>query len=313
MALSERLRTLLRPAPEPDQPPAPFVVGVARSGTTLLRLMLDAHPQLAIPPETHFIPKLAKALGELPKSVGEGEMRRRAFALITEHRRWPDYGLSERELEHRFDHVEPFTATTALRAFYGLYAEKQGKPRWGDKSPSYVRRMRRVHAVLPESHFVHLIRDGRDVALSQLEVHHGNDEVSEAAAEWVERIEKARGVGGRFGDAYMEVRYEDLVTDPQPVLERVCERIALDFEPAMLDYHRGAEERLAETVREMSTGEGAAVTAEQRAAQHRNVSKPPQRERAGRWRKDMTAEQREAFEAVAGGLLADLGYEVAGT
>ena len=313
MALSERLRTLLRPAPEPDQPPAPFVVGVARSGTTLLRLMLDAHPQLAIPPETHFIPKLAKALGELPKSVGEGELRRRAFALITEHRRWPDYGLSERELERRFDHVEPFTATTALRAFYGLYAEKQGKPRWGDKSPSYVRRMRRVHAVLPESHFVHLIRDGRDVALSQLEVHHGNDEVSAAATEWVEGIEKARRIGGRIGDAYMEVRYEDLVADPQPVLERICERIELDFDHAMLDYHRGAEERLAESVRDMSKSGGAAVTAEQRAAQHKNASKPPQRERAGRWRKDMTAEQREAFEAVAGGLLADLGYEVAGT
>ncbi len=313
MALSERLRTLLRPAPEPDQPPAPFVVGVARSGTTLLRLMLDAHPQLAIPPETHFIPKLAKALGELPKSVGEGEMRRRAFALITEHRRWPDFGLSERELERRFDHVEPFTATTALRAFYGLYAEKQGKPRWGDKSPSYVRRMRRVHAVLPESHFIHLIRDGRDVALSQLEVHHGNDEVSAAATEWVEGIEKARRIGARIGDSYLEVRYEDLVADPAPVLERICERIELDFDHAMLDYHRGAEERLAETVRDMSKSGVAAVTAEQRAAQHKNVSKPPQRERAGRWRKDMTAEQREAFEAVAGGLLADLGYEVSGT
>jgi hypothetical protein len=110
----------------------------------------------------------------------------------------------------------------------------------------------------------------------------------------------------------MEVRYEDLVADPQPVLERICERIELDFDPAMLDYHRGAEERMAETVRDMSRGEGA-VTAEQRAAQHRNVSKPPQRERAGRWRNDMAPEQRDAFEAIAGGLLADLGYEVAGT
>ncbi len=171
--------------------------------------------------------------------------------------------------------------------------------------------MRRVHAVLPESHFIHLIRDGRDVALSQLEVHHGNDEVADAAAEWVAGIEKARKTGGRIGDSYLEVRYEDLVDDPQPVLERICARIGLEFEPAMLEYHRGAEERLAETVRELSRGDGEAVTAEQRAAQHANVSKPPQRERAGRWRRDMSAEQQRAFESVAGDLLADLGYELA--
>ena len=309
MALTDRLRSMLKPPVEPDEPPAPFVVGVARSGTTLLRLMLDAHPELAIPPETHFIPKLAKAMGEIPKSAGEDEMRRRAHAVITEHRRWPDFGLDAHELDRRFDHTEPFNATHALRAFYALYAEQQGKPRWGDKSPSYVRRIRRVHAVLPEAHFIHLIRDGRDVALSQLEVHHGNDKVVDAATEWVEGIEKARRVGGGIGEAYMEVRYEDLVSGPRPVLERVCARIDLDFDPAMLDYHRGAEDRMAETVRDMSRGEGQ-ITAEQRARQHENVSKPPQRGRAGRWRKDMSAEQQAAFESVAGALLADLGYEV---
>ena len=291
-------------------PPAPFVVGVARSGTTLLRLMLDAHPELAIPPETHFIPKLAKALGEVPKTVGEDEMRRRAHQLITQHRRWPDFGLDAHELDRRFEHAEPFNATNALRAFYALYAEKQGKPRWGDKSPSYVRRMRRVHAVLPEARFVHLIRDGRDVALSQLEVHHGADEVGEAATDWVTGIEKARREARRLGDAYIEVRYEDLVAEPEPVLRRVCVLVRLDYQPAMLDYHRGAEDRLAETVREFSRGEAAAITPEMRAAQHANVSKPPQQERAGRWRKEMTSEQREAFESVAGELLADLGYDV---
>jgi hypothetical protein len=310
MSLTDRLKSILSEPAEPEQPPAPFVVGVARSGTTLLRLMLDAHPELAIPPETHFIPKLAKAMGELPKSVGEQEMRRRAHDVITGHRRWPDFGLDAGELDRRFDHTEPFNATHALRAFYALYAEKQGKPRWGDKSPSYVRRMRRVHAVLPESHFIHLIRDGRDVALSQLEVHHGNDEVTAAATEWVEGVEKARQVGGGIGDSYMEVRYEDLVADPRPNLELICDRIGLSFDPAMLEYHRGAEERMAETVRDMERGEGA-VTAEQRAKQHENVSKPPQRDRAGRWRRDMSAEQQRAFESVAGNLLADLGYELA--
>ncbi len=129
-------------AAEPDQPPAPFVVGVARSGTTLLRLMLDAHPELAIPPETHFIPKVKS--GRAAEAVGEGEMRRRAHEVITEHRRWPDFGLDADELRAPLRRrTEPFNRRDALRAFYGLYAGKQGKPRWGDKSPGYVRRMRR--------------------------------------------------------------------------------------------------------------------------------------------------------------------------
>jgi hypothetical protein len=296
----------------PDHPPAPFVVGVARSGTTLLRLMLDAHPELAIPPETHFIPKLAKALEETP-AASDNERRHRAHTLITDHRRWPDFGLDPDELSRRFATTEPFDAGAAMRAFYGLYAEQHGKPRWGDKSPSYVRRMRKVHAVLPEARFIHLIRDGRDVALSQLEVHHGADEVTQAASDWVAGIEKARKASRRV-DGYLEVRYEDLVDDPEPLLRRVCELVKLDFDPAMLDYHREADERMAETVRDFDRGQGGgtAITAEQRAAQHANVSKPPQRERAGRWRRDMTPEQLAAFEATAGPLLKDLGYELGG-
>lgn len=283
------------------------MVGVARSGTTLLRLMLDAHPQLAIPPETHFIPKLVRVFEEAGDLPGD-ELRERAHVFLTGHRRWDDFGLDAAELRRRFDAADPFTVAAALRAFYGLYAEGQGKPRWGDKSPSYARRMRRVQAALPEARFVHLIRDGRDVALSQLDVHHGAEELSEAAQGWVEGIAKARRAARRV-DHYTELRYEDLVAHPEPALRQVCDVVEIEFDPAMLDYHRGASERMAETVREMRHGERE-ISAEMRAAQHANVSKPPQRERAGRWRKDMSREQLEAFEQVAGDLLADLGYEL---
>src|SRR5690606_16718789 len=133
----------------------PFIVGVARSGTTLLRLMLDAHPDLAIPPETHFVPRLVK---EIERGAGPAE----AHAFVTGHQRWPDWGLDADELRARFESLEPFTAGEALRAFFGLYAERQGKPRWGDKSPTHLKRMARIHGALPEARFLHVIRDGRD-------------------------------------------------------------------------------------------------------------------------------------------------------
>jgi hypothetical protein len=284
--------------------PAPFVVGVARSGTTLLRLMLDAHPELTIPPETHFIPKVIEACAT------EGDRRERVVELLTNHRRWPDFGLDPEEFRRRIEELpEPLEAGDALRVFYGLYAERQGKPRWGDKSPSYVRKMPKIFRALPEARFIHLIRDGRDVALSQIEVHHGAAEAREAAESWAAAIAKARRQAQRVPH-YLEVRYEDLVDDPEPVLRRVCEFADLPFDSAMLEYHRGASDRMAETVRDFDRGDGPAIPAAVRAKQHERVAAPPQRERAGRWRTDMSPADRAGFEEVAGELLADLGYEV---
>jgi Sulfotransferase family len=287
-------------------PPAPFIVGVARSGTTLLRLMLDAHPEMAIPPETHFIPKVIKACDRAD------DPHEAVFELLTAHRRWPDYGLDANQLRERLDRIAPLSAGDALRAFYGLYAEKQGKPRWGDKSPSYVRRMRRVASALPEAHFVHLVRDGRDVALSQVEVDFGPDQIADAARDWVEGIEKAHRQARRLRH-YTEVRYEDLVTDPERPLRSVCEFVRLRWDPAMLAYHAGAEERMAEVTRDFERGEGPAIPATVRASRHTRVAEPPQRERAGRWRTDMSPSDRATFEGIAGEQLAKLGYKVSGS
>ena len=88
------------------------------------------------------------------------------LATITAQREWGDFGLTEEELLERFRAIEPLNAGDALRAFYEAYAERVGKPRWGEKTPIYVKSMRRIERALPEARFVHVIRDGRDVALS---------------------------------------------------------------------------------------------------------------------------------------------------
>lgn len=291
-----------RSAPPRGVEPAIFIVGVARSGTTLLRLMLDAHPRLAIPPETHFIPKVVKA-------VDEG---RDPLAEITAHRRWPDFGLDAIELRRRFERHRPLTASDALREFFGLYASQHGKERWGDKSTNYIRRMPMISRVLPEARFVHLIRDGRDVALSQVAVHFGPSTVEEAAEKWRSEIAKARKRGPKLPH-YIELRYEDVIADPEPVLRRICEATDLDWDEAMLSYKDRAGERIAEIVRDFDRPEGEGVPASVRAAHQANVSKPLQADRAARWRSEMGAEDVAAFERVAGGLLDELGYERAGT
>ncbi len=286
--------------------PAPFVVGVGRSGTTLLRLMLDAHPRLAMPPETGFIPGLiaaAKEPGATPES---------ALAAVTGHRKWGDFPMSEDELLERWRGLDRVRPRGVVRAFYELYAEHQGKPRWGDKTPGYTMYMGRISRTLPEARFVHVIRDGRAVALSRMRTLALRPvEISKVANRWQKRVRKARAKGAEL-DHYLEIRYESLVREPESTLRHVCEFIELDWDPALLDYHRRSEERLAELDRDIPAwGKKLPRSAESRMALHQQTTKPPDTARIDRWRDELSAEDVEAFESVAGDLLSELGYEPA--
>jgi len=286
-------------------PPAPFVVGVGRSGTTLLRMMLDSHPSLAMPPETGFVPGVVRACRRRRPSPAE------LLALLREQRTWGDFDLDEAELERRFAAAGRLDASSALRAFYGLYAEGEGKPRWGDKTPAYVKRMPLIERALPEARFIHVIRDGRDVALSRAKRALREPAPPQRVAEkWRRRILDAREQAKRLAH-YAEIRYEDLVTDTEPTLRRAVELVELEWDPAMLRYHERAPRRLAEISRDLpSKGQKAERPGAERAAAHALAAEPPKPERVAAWRERMPEADRAAFEQVAGDLLAELGYEV---
>ena len=164
-----------------------------------------------------------------------------------------------------------------------------GKPRWGDKSPPYTWKAKRIQRELPEAHFIHLIRDGRDVALSLSEVSWGPGDVKAAAAKWVDELSRARERARRLAPGtYMELRFEDLVADPEPNLRRIAEFVELPWDATMLAYHQGAEERMSEVIRDFHPMGGGTITAEERKRQHELVSSPPSSSRVGRWRTEMS-------------------------
>jgi hypothetical protein len=299
-----RLPRLKRRTEDAGRSPAPFAVGMNRSGTTLLRMMLDAHPQLTIPPETHFVPDLIKACkadGATPESV---------LAAIKEHREWGDFDFSDDEVLGWFRSLDRLRPGAVVRVFFDAYAERVGKPRWGDKTPKYVMNMPLIQRALPEAHFIHVIRDGRDVALSVLDRTVRDIDAAHVAGRWKKKVGKAREVAPRL-DHYLEIRYEDLILDTEPALRRVCRFIELDFDPEMLAYHERSEERLQEMARELpATGRAKHLSVERRMATHAMTTKPPTAERVSRWRRQMSEEDRVAFEEVAGDLLAELGYPV---
>lgn len=278
-----------------------MIVGVGRSGTTLLRLMLDAHPELAIPAETAFLPPL---LGRVPIT------RQEFFHAVTGFPTWPDLAMSEADLDAELRRCEPFSLAEGTRSFYRLYAAARGKARWGDKTPSYGQHVPAIAELLPEARFVHIVRDGRDVALSLRATWFApGQDMTTLATHWREQVRATRRDGAASGRV-LEVRYEDLVAFPEAVLRGVCDHVELHFDQAMLSYHRSARERLQEVQDRLLDDGVTLISQERRLHNHRFTSLPPQPERVGRWRRELDSREVDAFASVAGDLLEELGYPV---
>lgn len=261
--------------------------------------MFDAHTKLAVPGESHFIVPMARERPRYETARGGLGQEFLADLLADEHfRRW---GLEPEAVRRAFHAEQPPSYPDGIRLIYALYARAQGKPRYADKTPGYVRELPLLAELFPEARFVHIIRDGRDVVLSLMEMDWARsqapDGIGTMAAFWKRNIESAFQARRALGPGrYHEVRYEQLVSDPEAVLKVACSFLDLPYEPGMLLYHRSAY-ALAGSLRQ--------------PADHRHLHMPVT---AGLrdWRKEMSDEGRQTFEQVAGDCLQAAGYELSG-
>ena len=185
-----------------------FVLGVSRSGTTLLRVVLDRSPGIAVPDESFFIPLLAR------RHRGTVD-RDRFLEDLSRLQVLAAWGLS---LDDIGAGIHPGTSTgEAIAAIFEAYAAHEGKPRWGDKTPMYMRHLPLLERLFPDAQYVHLIRDGRDAALSFLRMPEGTftrtwahpDTSAEFACLWRTEVASARELGLRVGSCL-------LYTSPSP-------------------------------------------------------------------------------------------------
>jgi len=270
--------------------------------------MLDSHSQLAIPPETGFL-----TLGD--KFSGRGnELRENFFQAIVNFGKpspsWPDFEISAEDFRNALNEITPFAIADGYRAFYRLYAARHGKPRVGDKTPTYCLHLNNIRRLLPEVRFIHLIRDGRDAALSlrRMWFSPGAD-IETQASYWRDCVLTARRAGMGHAD-YLEIRYEDLIQQTAATLERVCAHVNLTFEAGMLNYYQRAPERLKEH-KGRSRPDGATfLTQEQRQQQQQRTTQPPDPACVFAWKRLMSADEKRRFQRVADDLLKELGYEV---
>jgi hypothetical protein len=204
-----------------------FVVGCPRSGTTLLRVILDGHSRLSIPPESHFVVGLSGR--RLAGNVTVGD--------ILDHPQLQEWNLDGRAVRVAVERAHPNGYPELVRAVFDCYAGSQGKVRWGDKTPGYVSHIGRLLRLFPEAQFVHIIRDGREVSASLAEQTWGPRRSAVGAFWWRRKVAAGRRAGTRLpAGQYLELRLEDLIAEPEATVRRLCAFLGERFEPAMLDH-----------------------------------------------------------------------------
>jgi len=284
---------------ESSTSPYVFVVGCPRSGTTLLQRMLDAHPMLAVANDTHFIPQAVDKV----RTGDENQLTPERIEFVRSYKRFSRLGIDGDAVDRAAGTAK--TYPEFVSALYSEMAQVHGKPLAGEKTPDYVRRIPLLHRLFPDARFVHIIRDGRDVALSALQWAHDQkgpgrfelwkeQPLAVCALWWAWQVGSGHDEGVRIGSRhYLEVRYEDLTAEPEQQLQRISDFLELPYAPEMASFHEGKT----------------------RGGTNRSAKNAwlPATSGLRNWRKDLSIVDQALFDTLSGVFLQDLGYQRSST
>jgi hypothetical protein len=238
-SLSEVARPAFSAAVSHDPPSrnAPFfIVGCGRSGTTLLRVIMLGHSRLHISPETHFIRRLVRNV-PLDRPLSPDQVEAAVDRIVT-HPRWQYMEMSDEEFRAEAMALASPRLADVLELIYRRHLQGTGKARFGDKTPDYVRIVPQLLSIWPEARFINLIRDGHDVAISFASKPGWGHAYDGPRFEWTRAVRATLAYRqAPFADRILEVRYEELVTDLEGTVRRICAFLGEAFEPGMLGWH----------------------------------------------------------------------------
>lgn len=270
-----------------------FVIGVGRSGTTLLQSMLNAHSKVAFTPETHFLYHYLSPLNKsLPPSTPE-ELLSRIGKDQSLNRLKLDFPSIVLKLKYDSNIWVHF-----FYAFLDAYAAKENVENIGDKDPMNSALLKVIKKHFPDAWVVHIIREPRDVLLSRLKskwgqkypllAHLGDHKVS---------LEKALKEGPElFDEKYIETRYEDLITEPEKEIRKICDRLPIEFEDGMLDFEKSSSQLVSQEEQQWKG----------------NIFGRILRGNTNKWKKGLNSYQRNVSGLILGDLIERLGYEKPG-
>ena len=271
-----------------------FMIGTQRSGSNLLRLMLNQLPGIAAPHPPHILQRmtpLLAAYGDLDHDVNYFSLIEDVCRLV-ELNPVPWEGVS-------FDREQIARAANArslmgiLEAVYDQVAIAQGAQTWCCKSLANIHFLPAIEAHFGNARYIYLYRDGRDVALSFRKAVVGEKHFYHIAKDWAQTQRLALTMESYIGmDRFFRVRYEDMVEEPEAMMMRLCEFLNMEYHQNMLNFHQSTEARRAA---ESSDLWG-------------NVTQPIMRGNTGKYRTEASEDDLRIFESVAGDVLDQLGY-----
>ncbi len=273
-----------------------FMFGFERSGTTLLSMMVGAHPQIAVPlSATGMWYRYARRLDDYGNLKSQGNLERLVGDLLAETRiRLWDVQLDRDAV---LEGLEPGSFAAVVARFHHLYALAKGKPLWGNIDIATIDHMDIANRLFPQARFLHIVRDGRDVALSHETYRYGGSNTLECAERWVRQLRINMKMGAMLDpQRYRVVRYEDLILDSEATLRGICEFAGVDYSPAMLEYPKMVADKIPENRRSLWPA----------------LDKPPDKSKVYGWKQRMGTAKRVVFENVANELLKELNYEAYG-
>jgi protein-tyrosine sulfotransferase len=278
-------------------PPPFFIVGAARSGNTLLRALLVGHTEISIPPESYVLGTIARKWDRI-NFLDWGEVVKLVVGEFESH---PEFHTWNTALSPVYETLlglapEERSLARVIDAVYRHYsAEKsRGFRVWGDKTPLNTECLPSIDRVFPDARYIHVIRDGRDAVSSAVEAGLFGGSVEAVCRQWLLRVGNASEFGRRVGgDRYMELRYEDLVTDAGAAVRRVCAFLGVAFEAQMMEHSQSFD-----TMGDTGTLE-----------HHANVRKPITSDSIGKWKQRLTEGQIRTVERMLRHRLDTLGYD----
>ncbi|THB78988.1 MAG: sulfotransferase [Desulfobulbaceae bacterium] len=268
-----------------------FIFGSPRSGTSLLSRMLNKHTSLAVPYESHYFNTFGK-WQELYGDLSVDDNRRRLIEDVLSTDVMQDWSPSL-ELS---DVEEALNEPSFPGVFEGImraYASKTGKRRWGEKTPHHVHYWQTINQAFPGAKIIHIVRDGRDVALSLLNARFGPKSLYGCARYWSAHLERIEAVKKELDPTrFHQLHYETLVTDPESVLRGVCDFLAEPYQESMLEFYKDQADYKTD------------------AQNQRNLNSPLLAANVNKWQQNMSRRDSLFFDRLAGDDLVRYGYQV---
>ncbi len=269
-----------------------FIVGAQRSGTTLFRLILNAHSKIAIPEEGTFWMPLIGSMNKDYDALIKGRVLKNYIKYIRKNEAFKVWQLNIENIITKIDFDSGVTLRALMELFYTENAIINNKSIWGDKTPSFFRKVNDLSVIFPNARFIHLVRDGRDIYFSLRGRERGRRNVAVAALEWKYKIQKVRRFFGQLPvGRCLEVRYEDILNSPESKVLEVCNFLNVDYEESMLDFYKSSHKYV---------------------GKHHSglIFKAISRSPVKRWKKLMNDSDNKIYESVARNCLEDQEYEI---